>query len=228
MSSSNDKQNQSIKKSERKKSPTSAAQKILISFCAFMLLLLVVILIYAIVIEKNTKITTNPVDSLSTTQTHALTTSARYTSTTTALTVSETSTDTETSASTSYETTSSVSASSVQTTAVTTKKITGIKEYTVPFEIQLPQNYSGNYTIKIIYNYKGTVITISDIKLPGDISVKQELTSLTADEDVSADIYLINNTNSLRALIGNANFDFAHSSAEYSGFDITSAFEAVQ
>ncbi len=200
----------------RKKEPTSAAQKLLIIFCLSALLILVVFIVCVISVGKASEagkasnqnvLTAIPVTSA--VSTSSVTSSSNVTTTSSAVS------------------SSAVSSASSAVITVTTAAVSRYR-YTVPFYLELPSDFSGEYSIEILYNGTGKITSIPNIIIPDMTSVSIELSFLTPEESVDAQAYLINASNSKRSLIGTLILNFADSSADYSGFDTAAAFYAVQ
>ena len=202
---------QKKKRVRRKKEPTSAAQKILIIFCLSALLILVSLIIR--VVSFDNELQNNDESSSLSIPTTAVTTSTAV----------------QTAVTSSASTVSTTLTTTTETTAATTVTTVNSRyKYRTSFSMALPDTYSGEYYIEIICNDTGKIFTVPDIVIPDMTSVSQEIYYLTPDDSVSADVYLINTANSKRALIGTAMLDFGSSSADYSGLDAESAFNAVQ
>ena len=200
------------KRIRRKKEPTSAAQKLLIIICIAALIILVSIILTVILSDNNSQYIDESSSLPNTTSTVKTTTAVR------------------TSVTSVTKTSVSSSAANTTLTAVSTAKNASDTRYRykTDFTLKLPAEYCGRYSIEIICNNTGKIFTVQNIVIPDMTSVSQELTYLTPDESVSADVYLINTANSKRALIGTADLNFSSSTTDYSKLDAESAFLAVQ
>jgi len=203
---------------KRRRTPTSAAQKVLILLMLAALAVLVGIIVWVARYPQ----TTDVIDLL-----NRESPPVRFTQPITTEAVTETSAETtaETTAA-ETETTSAVTETAAEKTTTTAVDHEG--EYKIDFTIAVPQYISGNYVLAFTYKDTGETTETEAFSIPDTVSADVELVYPQASTYVAADVYLKNTANGKQAFAGILNLDFANGLCDQSGIELYSAIDAVQ
>lgn len=202
---------------KRRRTPTSAAQKLLILLMLAALAVLIGIIVWVARYPK----TTDVIDLL-----NRHDPPVRFTQPITSGTVTETAADTTAAETTSAET-DTTSAETEKTTEETTAPPPD-GGYKIGFSIAIPQYISGNYILTFTYKDTGGTTEIPAFSIPDTVSADVELAYPQASTYVAADVYLKNTANGKQAFAGILNLDFANGLCDQSGIELYSAIDAVQ
>ncbi|HOC34287.1 MAG TPA: hypothetical protein PLH98_10375 [Ruminococcus flavefaciens] len=202
---------------KRRRTPTSAAQKLLILLMLAALAVLIGIIVWVARYPK----TTDVIDLL-----NRHDPPVRFTQPITSGTVTETTAETTAAETTSAET-DTTSAETEKTTEETTAPPPD-GGYKIGFSIAIPQYISGNYILTFTYKDTGETTEIPAFSIPDTVSADVELAYPQASTYVAADVYLKNTANGKQAFAGILNLDFANGLCDQSGIELYSAIDAVQ
>ncbi len=202
---------------KRRRTPTSAAQKLLILLMLAALAVLIGIIVWVARYPK----TTDVIDLL-----NRHDPPVRFTQPITSVTVTETAAETTAAETTSAET-DTTSAETEKTTEETTAPPPD-GGYKIGFSIAIPQYISGNYILTFTYKDTGETTEIPAFSIPDTVSADVELAYPQASTYVAADVYLKNTANGKQAFAGILNLDFANGLCDQSGIELYSAIDAVQ
>ncbi len=202
---------------KHRRTPTSAAQKLLILLMLAALAVLIGIIVWVARYPK----TTDVIDLL-----NRHDPPVRFTQPITSGTVTETTAETTAAETTSAET-NTTSAETEKTTEETTAPPPD-GGYKIGFSIAIPQYISGNYILTFTYKDTGETTEIPAFSIPDTVSADVELAYPQASTYVAADVYLKNTANGKQAFAGILNLDFANGLCDQSGIELYSAIDAVQ
>ena len=204
---------------KRRRTPTSAAQKLLILLMLAALAVLVGIIVWVVRYPK----TTDVIDLL-----NRESPPVRFTQPITTETVTETEPETTADVTTSAETGTTSAETETTTEETTTTAPPPDGGYKIGFSIAIPQYISGNYVLTFTYKDTGETTEIPAFSIPDTVSADVELAYPQASTYVAADVYLKNTANGKQAFAGILNLDFANGLCDQSGIELYSAIDAVQ
>ena len=203
---------------KRRRTPTSAAQKLLILLMLTALAVLVGIIIWVVRYPR----TTDVIDLLNK-ESPPITFTQPMTTETVTETTAETTAE---NASAETESTSDVSETTTEETTTSAQPPDG--EYRIDVSIGVPQYISGSYILTFTYKDTGETTESQAFSIPDTVSADVHLVYPQASTYVAADVYLKNTANGKQAFAGILNLDFANGLCDQSGIELYSAIDAVQ